>query len=68
ALAGKEIETLDAEIGMVPGSTVAVSADKARSIMKLADALDELDDVQKVFSNFEIPEDVMAELEAEAAK
>ena len=63
ALAEKGIATIEAEIGMVPQSSVAVPADKARAVMKLADALDDLDDVQKVFSNFEIPEDVLAELE-----
>jgi len=67
ALAERDIETIEAEVGMVPGSTVAVSADKARRIIRLAEDLDDHDDVQKVYSNFEIPEDVMAELEAEAA-
>ncbi|MFO1034355.1 MAG: YebC/PmpR family DNA-binding transcriptional regulator [Hyphomicrobiales bacterium] len=37
-------------------------ADKAESLMKLVDALDEDDDVQVVFSNADIPEDVMAKL------
>jgi YebC/PmpR family DNA-binding regulatory protein len=37
-------------------------AEKAESLMKLVDALDEDDDVQVVFSNADIPEDVMAKL------
>ena len=68
ALAEKEIETLEAEIGMVPQSTVAVPAGKARQVMNLAEALDDHDDVQKVYTNFEIPEDVLAELATEAGR
>ena len=67
ALAAKEIATVEAEIAMVPETTVAVSSDKARQIVNLAEALEDHDDVQKIYSNFEIPEEVMAELEAEAA-
>ncbi|HDZ22445.1 hypothetical protein LCGC14_0269400 [marine sediment metagenome] len=68
ALARQSIETIEAEIGMVPDTTVAVPANRARQVVHLAEALDDHDDVQKVYSNFEIPEDVMAELEAEAAQ
>jgi transcriptional/translational regulatory protein YebC/TACO1 len=42
-----------------------VDQEKAESLMKLVDSLDEDDDVQVVFSNADIPDDVMAKLNGE---
>lgn len=67
ALAEKEIETIAAEIAMVPDTTVAVGEDRARQVLKLMETFEEYDDVQNVYSNFDIPEQVGAKLEAEAA-
>jgi YebC/PmpR family DNA-binding regulatory protein len=52
-----------AEIGWMPGSTVPV-ADKetARKVLDLIEALEENDDVQNVYSNYEIPEEWIREL------
>jgi YebC/PmpR family DNA-binding regulatory protein len=47
-----------------PGITTEVDEDNAQTIMKLIAALDEDDDVQNVFSNFEVDEAVMAKLTA----
>ncbi|MFO1027487.1 MAG: YebC/PmpR family DNA-binding transcriptional regulator [Acetobacteraceae bacterium] len=47
-----------------PSNTVAVDEDRARSLLKLLDALEENDDVQNVYANFDIPEQVMAALSA----
>ena len=63
ALDAREIVPAEAELGMMPDSTMMVPPDKAKQIIGLAEALEEHDDVQKVYSNFEIPEEVMAELE-----
>jgi len=64
ALADKEIETLSAEIAMVPSTTVSVDrADLARKVLGLMEAFDDHDDVQKVFANFDIPENVLAEVD-----
>lgn len=62
-LDAREIATTEAEISMIPDSTMTVPADKAKQIIGLAEALEDHDDVQKVYSNFEIPDEVMAELE-----
>ncbi|MBU6256531.1 MAG: YebC/PmpR family DNA-binding transcriptional regulator [bacterium] len=51
-----------AEIGIVAKSTVEISADDARKTLKLIDALEELDDVQRVTANFEVPPEVFAEI------
>ena len=50
-----------AEIRMVPKSLTAVDEETARKLLRLADALEEDDDVQEVFFNFEIPEALLDE-------
>ncbi len=50
-----------AEIAMVPTSVVELDNDKSRQTMRLIDALEEIDDVQKVFSNAEFTDEAMAE-------
>ncbi len=60
--AGISIES--AEVTMVPMSTVMCTGEDARRVLALLDALEEHDDVQKVYSNFEVPEEEMARLEA----
>lgn len=61
--AGIEYET--DEIEFVPSMQVELDADAARKFLKLVDALEELDDVQNVYSNADLSEDVMAELESD---
>ena len=57
ALADNNIETESAEVTQIPDNTVAVSGDDAAKLTKLLDALDENDDVQNVYGNYELPED-----------
>jgi YebC/PmpR family DNA-binding regulatory protein len=57
--AGFAVET--AEIRMVPKATSTVDEDTARSLMRLIDMLEDDDDVQDVFFNFEIPETLLVE-------
>ncbi|GEO87390.1 MULTISPECIES: YebC/PmpR family DNA-binding transcriptional regulator [Alphaproteobacteria] len=47
-----------------PQNTVPVDEDKAQSLMKLIDTLEDDDDVQNVYSNFEVSDEVMAKLSA----
>jgi len=61
-LAAAGIPMLSAELTMVPQSTVPVEGAQARQVLALVEALEELDDVQNVYANFDIPESVMAEL------
>ena len=61
ALEAKGIKPESSEIAYIPTSLVPVTdADTARTILKLHDALDELDDVQQVFSNEEMDDAVAA--------
>ncbi|OBF97073.1 YebC/PmpR family DNA-binding regulatory protein [Mycolicibacterium flavescens] len=65
ALQDAGIDYESAEAGFVPSVTVPLDADGARKIMKLVDALEDLDDVQDVYTNIDIPDEVAAELDAE---
>ncbi len=57
----KEIATEVAEISMVPQSTVAVNDERtAKKIISLMEDLEDHDDVQNAYANFDIPDDVMA--------
>jgi YebC/PmpR family DNA-binding regulatory protein len=58
--AGVAVES--AEISMIPTTTIPVDGGDARHVLQLIDTLEELDDVQNVYANFDIPEDVMASL------
>ena len=62
AVSAAGIAMLSAELTMVPQSTVPVEGGQARQVLALLEALEELDDTQSVFANFDIPESVMAEL------
>jgi len=56
------IEPDSAEITMVPQTTVECDSKTAEQIMRLVDTLDDHDDVQKVYHNADIPEEVLAQL------
>ena len=59
-----QLETETAELQRLPKTTVAVDdPDAVRKILKLIDALEDDDDIQKVYHNLELTEEVMAELE-----
>lgn len=65
ALESAEIEATVKEVTRIPNSTVDLDADAGRKVLKLMGVLDDHDDVQNVSSNFNIPDDVMLELNAE---
>jgi len=51
-----------ARLAWRPQNSTPVDSDKAHTLMKLLEVLDEHDDVQTIFGNYDIPDDVMAEL------
>jgi YebC/PmpR family DNA-binding regulatory protein len=63
ALQSAEIDYEAADVEFVPSMQVQVDADTARKVIGLIDALEDLDDVQNIFSNFDMSPEVMAELE-----
>ncbi len=60
ALESKGVVVLEAEIAHLPKNTVYVSGAPATSLLKLLEALEDLDDVQRVVANFEMDADEMA--------
>ncbi len=52
-----------AEVTMVPSVSVPLERETAVRVLRLLDALEDLDDVQDVYANFDIPDEVMAEVE-----
>ena len=63
ALEDKGIEMESAEITRLPGNTVEVNEKKGRQLLRLMDLLEDHEDVQKAYSNFDIPEEVMVAIE-----
>lgn len=59
ALDGAGLEVDSADITQLPSTLVPVGEGEARRLLRLIDALDDLDDVQAVFSNYDIDDDVM---------
>ena len=51
------------EVGLEPTSTVPVTGSDARQLLKLLDALDELEDIQKVYANCDIAEEELASID-----
>ena len=62
ALEKAKIPADSAHITMIPKNWVPVSAESARAVLKLIDALEEYDDVQNVYVNSDIPEEVLKEM------
>ena len=65
ALAKKFGDAETVKIVWKPTVMAPVDFDKAETLLKLVDALDDDDDVQVVFTNADIPDDVMAQLNQE---
>jgi YebC/PmpR family DNA-binding regulatory protein len=60
--AGLDYESADVEF--VPAASIQVDVETARTVIKLIDALEDSDEVQSVYSNFDMSPEVLAELEA----
>jgi YebC/PmpR family DNA-binding regulatory protein len=56
------IVMVSSEVTMLPQNTVPVDGADARAVLKLMEALEDHDDVQSVYANFDIPEAVLAEV------
>ena len=65
ALQDAGIDYDSAEAEFVPNLKVEVDLETARKVLRLVDALDELDDVQSIYANYDIPVEVQAQLDEE---
>jgi YebC/PmpR family DNA-binding regulatory protein len=61
ALEEMEVPVASAELSMIPKSTVSLDDKQAVQVLKLLDSLEELDDVQRVYSNADFPDEVLLE-------
>lgn len=66
ALKGAGIEVESADIAQLPMTTVPVEEGDAKKLLRLIEALDDLDDVQTVYSNYDIEDSLMEKVLAEA--
>ena len=62
ALEGAGVMIESADVTQLPTTTIPVEADVAGKVLRLIDALEELDDVQTVFANFDVSDEVMEQL------
>jgi len=58
AIDGAGIESIDAEVTMLPQNMTPLDGDTALKMIKLIDALEDCDDVQKVYTNADLPDDL----------
>jgi YebC/PmpR family DNA-binding regulatory protein len=65
AMEGLGVTVDNAEITMQPKQTVAVGEDKAAAVLRLMESLEEDDDVQQVYANFDIPTNVLERVSAQ---
>ncbi len=64
ALEAGGVEIQSAEVAMEPKSTVELKGNEAKALLGLIEALEDDDDVNEVYANFDIPDDVLQELAA----
>ena len=62
AIQSAKIETVSAQVAMIPVTSVKLEGKEASQMLRLSEALEEHDDVQDVYSNFDIDEKVMEAL------
>lgn len=62
AVLDAKISTESAEVTMIPSVTVKLSVNDAKNILALMDVLEEHEDVQHVYGNFDIPDEVLQSL------
>ena len=61
ALETKKVTIANAELSMIPKTTLELDSKATITVMKMVERLEELDDVQRVFSNIEVSEEALAE-------
>jgi transcriptional/translational regulatory protein YebC/TACO1 len=62
AVQSKGIKWQDAELTMIPSSTIKLTGSDAKQLLALIDALEEHDDVQQVYANFDIPDEIIEQM------
>ena len=66
ALEAKNIPIASAEMAMIPQTTIPLDEKSAEQMIRLMDVLEEQDDVQKVWANFDIDDEIMEKISSQA--
>jgi YebC/PmpR family DNA-binding regulatory protein len=66
ALIDKKLEVRSAEFAMIPKASIPVDASTGRKLLALIEVFEDHEDIQNVYSNYDMPEEVMAQLASEA--
>ena len=61
AIQGAGLDYDSADVSFVPSTTVEIDAEAADKVMRLIEALEDSDDVQNVYANFDAPEEALTE-------
>ena len=64
ALSRARVPVVESQVSFVPQSTVRVEGKDATSVVRLVEALEEMDDVQSVYANYDIPDEVLEAISA----
>jgi transcriptional/translational regulatory protein YebC/TACO1 len=62
AVDGAGIKCIEAKVSLIPSNTVELGEAKASSMLKLMERMEDNDDVQNVYANFDIPDAIMEKL------
>jgi len=65
AVAEKGMKWLDAEVTMIPSSTIKLGGNDAKQLLALIETLEEHEDVQQVYANFDIPDEIIEQVASE---
>jgi len=65
AIQDKGIKWQDAELTMIPSSTVKVTGSDAKNVLAMIENLEDHDDVQQVYANFDIPDEILEQAASE---
>jgi len=63
ALEAKNIKLEVSELSMIPKNSIKVTGETAKKILKLVETLEDSDDVQNVYANFDMPDEIIKEVE-----
>ena len=67
ALEDNKIKLESSEITMIPKNTIKIAGEKAKQVLKLVEQLEDNDDIQNVYANFDIPDEILKENFKESA-
>jgi len=66
AIAEANIQLDSSELALLPKNTITVEGDQAKQVLRLMDTLEDHEDVQKVYANFDMPDEIMAQAEEDS--